>query len=212
MAVSKNSVQIADLHSLPAFGINKMTPMTSYDGPWVNILQAPIHTSMQKDLIIGVSLECGLFTDTSVSSQLLNKVSAQSEACIEVQVLLDGLTLDQFPFSGPNKPVIFNRRSQTLVAQFAGMVTTDPVTGVITVTDEFLELILDTTEANAFNWVAANVGQGDHVVSVQSRISIKSNASSGGNAVAAGGVGWGSLTVEEVRLVKSATPLNPLTP
>lgn len=205
---AKNAVQIANLTGLPGISVSKAAPATSYDGVWTNILTASIHTSQQKDLMVGVSAECALFTDTKVSSSLLDKSGATAEAAIEVQVLFDGLTLDNQPFSGPNTPVIFNRRAQTLLAQLAGLVVVNP-DGTITVLPETIELILDTTEANSFNWAIANCGAGDHTVTVQARLSIKTDAFNGGTAAAAGGIGWGSLTVEEVRLVKDATPLTP---
>src|SRR5207249_6150301 len=73
---AKNAVQIANLTGLPGITVSKTAPATSYDGVWVNILTAQIHTSQQKDLMVGVSAECALFTDTKVSSALLDKSGA----------------------------------------------------------------------------------------------------------------------------------------
>jgi len=209
MAVSKFSCAVKDLTGLPGLSVSHLAPENALKGSWVKVLSAPIQTASQKDLLIDVSLVTSLFTDTSVSSQLLQKVSAQAEACIDVQVLVDGKTLDKWPLSGPNTPVTFDRRAQTLIAQFAGLAVTDPVTGIVTVTSEFLEFILDTTAAHSFKWVVADLQQGNHTVEVQARLTIDSNVSSGGSAAAAGCVGWGSCVVEEIRLIRGATPLTP---
>ncbi len=86
------------------------------------------------------------------------------------------------------KVVIFNKRVQELSATLGGViescevnvdVTVDPDTGVGTgsgtiiiaddciVTDEEIGLILSTTSANHFNFVAPNLAPGHHTISVE---------------------------------------------
>ncbi len=68
---------------------------------------------------------------------------------------------------------------------------------------ETIELILETMDAASFNFVAVNVPQGIHTISVQARIDTATSAQLG-SAVATALVGKGSMTVESVRLIKDA--------
>ena len=70
------------------------------------------------------------------------------------------------------------------------------------VTDEEIEFILDTMAAHHFNFVAKDLGPGDHEISVLvSGTTGKSSLDSSATI----GVGQGSLTVEEVRAVNDGT-------
>jgi len=70
------------------------------------------------------------------------------------------------------------------------------------VTPETIELILDSMDAASFNFVAVDVPQGVHTVSVQARIDSTGSAQTGSFS-ALGTVGKGSVTVESVRLIKN---------
>ena len=67
-------------------------------------------------------------------------------------------------------------------------------------TDEEIELILDTTAAHHFNFVAANLSSGVHTIDVKAEIV---SATTSADADASAIVGPGSLTVEEVRATNS---------
>ncbi len=163
---------------------------------WSTILKGQIHTATPKDLLIGVSLETTLFTDTLVKSSGGQKATSTAEAGIEVQVLVDG----NAAFPGV---VVFDKRMQQLSATLGGFTSCSDVNGdgIIDVTtecsltDEEIELILNTTAAHHFNFVQANLGQGTHSVVVKAKISNTDNA----YAV----LGKGSLSVEEVQAVNS---------
>ncbi len=175
------------------------------------ILESTIHTPNKKDLLIGVSLETGLYTQTRVKGKNGDSDSASAMAGIDVTVYVDGV---------PAEPgtVTFNERSQQLSAVLGGViesctfatdndgdgVTDDEITITIEddciVTDEEIELVQRTMSAHHFNFVAADLGSGDHVVTVKAKIA--TDASSGnGSANATALVGKGSLTVEEVRAI-----------
>jgi len=62
-------------------------------------------------------------------------------------------------------------------------------------------LILDTMDAATFNFVAVDVPQGLHNISVQARIIAGAEVQTG-SASATATVGKGTLTVESVRLIK----------
>jgi hypothetical protein len=70
-------------------------------------------------------------------------------------------------------------------------------------TPEELGLILDTLEAHHFNFVIDDLGSGIHTIVVEARVTTSANWQLG-SASATGAVGKGTVTVEEVRLVKGA--------
>ena len=172
------------------------------DMAWTTVLANNIRTPNQKDLFIDVSLECGLYTKTLVKSAG-SKDTAKAEAGVYVQVLVDG---------DPAYPgeVVFCRRTQELTALFGGIMeacTDLNGDGIITYdectwTPEELELVLDTMNANSFNFILDDLSSGVHTVEVQARISSVTEAGAGA-AEAKATIGKGSMTVEEVRLIQN---------
>ena len=79
--------------------------------------------------------------------------------------------------------------------------TVSIVVDPLCVLPETIELILETMDAASFNFVAVDVPQGVHTVSVQARIDTDTSVQTG-TASAEGLVGKGSMTVESVRLIK----------
>lgn len=195
---AKNAVQLSDVALVPATG----------QQTWVPILRTSIKTSQQKDLVIGVSLETGLFTQTLVRSKGGNADTSTAEATVQIRVTVGNRTAEP-------GVVTYDKRYQELMASFGGVLNCADlnVDGVITfdecaLTEEELELILDTMGAHAFNFVLDDLGAGTHEVVVEAMV--ETNASwQLGSASATGAVGKGSLTVEEVRLVRGAEILVP---
>ena len=182
-------------------------PLTSgaSEGEWATIMASRLKTSNMKDLFVDVSLETSLFTETNVKSKNGQRDTTTAQGQIEVQVLVDGQ---------PAHPgvVVFDRRVQTLTAVFQGLLTDsivlDPLTGVITIDEATVEpeevgLLLDTMQAGSFNFIAQDVSSGIHTIEVQARIDLGGEAQAG-NLVAKAAVGKGSVTVEEIRLIKDA--------
>ena len=81
---AKYSLQVADFTLLdsPVVVTSPTQLEVSKDYGWKTILKAPIKTSSQKDLVMGVSLEAGLYTDTTVSSSKLRPDQSVSKATI----------------------------------------------------------------------------------------------------------------------------------
>lgn len=183
-----------------------LLPATTTTGNWVTVLSNQIKTANQKDLFVGVSLEVGLYTQTLVRSKNMETDTSTARGVVQVRVLIDG----QLAEPGA---VVFGRRSQTLSATLEGAIAsclsivTNPdgsqsiVLDPNCVTPEEIELILETMDAAAFNFVATDVPQGVHTVSVQARIDT-SGSKEQGEFEAKGTVGKGSMTVESVRLIK----------
>jgi len=210
--------------------------LTAEDGLNKEILSTTIKTPNKKDLLIGVSLDTGLYTNTLVRDKFTgaaDTTSATSNAVagVSIEVLLDGKPV------APS-PVIFDQRDQKLSAKLAGILNnctdldgdglitlaecnnncTDVngdgqiiadeclnctdlnADGIITfdecLINEEIQLILNTMGAHHFNFVAANVTPGVHIVTVKATITtLVDNV----NANAMALVGKGTLTVEEVR-------------
>ncbi len=183
-----------------------LIPPTNTTSGWVTILANTIKTANQKDLFIGASLECGLYTLTKVASKNMKADTSVAEAHVHVRVLVDGNEAE------PGE-VVFARRSQELTAILEGAIggclslqtnadgTTSIVVDETCVTPEVIEFIQHTMDANAFNWVAVDVPQGNHLISVQARIETF-GAAELGQSEATATVGKGSMTVESVRLIK----------
>jgi len=201
---SKSAAQVANLTVMAT------TPGGAIVTPWQPILSASIHTSQQKDLVISVSLESSLLTRALAKSRNKTQDKSMASAGIEVQVLVDG---------APAYPgvVVYNKRKQELTATFqgilAGCLTTSLETGGVIidpacVEPEELDLLLDTTSANHFNFILDDVGVGTHAIEVQARIDLSASSQTGaGEAKAI--IGKGSVVVEEVRLVKGADVFEP---
>jgi hypothetical protein len=84
---------------------------------WSTVLTGQTHTATPKDLLIGVSLETSLLTDTQVKSSKGVQDVSTAEAGIEVKVLVDGIE------AAPGV-VIFDKRKQVLSATLGGYLPT----------------------------------------------------------------------------------------
>lgn len=183
------------------------------------ILHSLIKTANKKDLLIGVSLQSAIYTNTKVKGKNGSAEEAEAMAGVMVEVLID----DQLVF--PAK-VVFSKRIQELTAVLGGVIESCEVTcdtdqlslettcNDITiaddcvVTDEEIGLILNTTSANHFNFVAPNLDPGEHDVKVKatalSSVEVVNGVDGGDNeAESYAIVELGSLTVEEVRATNS---------
>jgi hypothetical protein len=173
---------------------------------WETVLQTTIRTSEQKDLFVGVSLQTGLFTDTLVRSKGGTADTATAAASVEVRVKVTGPEGVRYAEPGD---VIFDKRSQTLMAKFGGVLSgCADLDGdghisldECTLEEEELQLILDTLAAHHFNFALDDLGSGVHAVEVQARIATTASFGAG-SATAKAMVGKGAVTVEEVRLLK----------
>jgi len=154
-----------------------------------NILTQTIKTANDKDLIIDASLLSGLYTETNVKSKGGNKDMSAAAAAVVLGVEIDD---DFWAFPGP---IIFNARGQVLSATLQGIVEDDNVTA------EEIGLIIGTLSANSFNFIVPDLDAGMHKVEV-SALLVTFAASQTGSAKAKAVIGLGSVTIEEVRMVK----------
>jgi hypothetical protein len=192
-----------------------LIPDSSSTAPPKTVLRTVIKTPNKKDLLIGVSLETALFTQTQVKGRNGTTDTSSASATLEVSVLLDGKPFNLTNLSGAFPPkVVYDKRAQTLSATLGGVIQScrdlngDGVITVATeciVTDEMIQLILDTMAAHHFNFVAANLSPGTHTLEVQVGVGVDTSFGAG-SASATAGVGRGSLTVEEVRAINQVVP------
>jgi hypothetical protein len=160
------------------------------------ILRAMIKTPNKKDLLIGVSLESAIYTDTTVKGKNGSAEKAGAEAGILVKVLIDpeyqAQELASYTMAYPRE-VVFAHRIQELSAVLGGVIESCnvslDVTGTVDdlgnvtgtadgtiiigrdceVTEEEIGLALNTTSANHFNFVAPDLTPGEHTVVVMAK-------------------------------------------
>ena len=175
---------------------------------WSTIMHGVMKTSQQKDMVMTASMEVGLYTRTLVRSKLGTPDTSSAMAGVEVRMVVDaGTPNERIAYPGP---VVFGRRTQELTATFQGLIdgcqSVDPATGSVIINEtcvkpEELQLVLDTMNANSFVFGLDNMGAGVHDVKVQARMSLNTTVQTG-DVEARVTMGKGSMSVEEVRLVK----------
>jgi len=158
---------------------------------WTTVHSQQIKTANAKDLFIDVALQCGLYTRTK-SEMKVGGDTSTAHAQIEVRVLVDN------DVANPAEPgeVVFDKRVQTLTTELYKALMDS--TGLPIDNIGYVELILETLQAHAFNFVKADVTAGVHTIAVQARV--LSDISNNANAL--GAVGMGSTAIESVRMIK----------
>ena len=192
---AKATAQVASLNVLAAAAANDF-------GQWNTILSNSLKTANQKDVFVDVTMECGLYTKTLVQSKGGQRSTAAAEGRVEVRVLIDGHVAEP-------GAVTFCQRRQELSATFQGLIdgclSVDGEGNVVLdetcLQAEEVELIQETMIAAGYNFVSGDLSSGVHTIEVQARIELNSSAGSGA-AEARAVLGKGSVTVEEVRLIK----------
>jgi hypothetical protein len=188
-----------------------------------------IHTANQKDLFVDVAMQCGLSTTTTVVTNITedptapgngkkttkkaDTSSAIAEAGLGVKVTMDGNPSSTYVY--PGNYVTFCKRSQTLEAILGQALVCDDMNGdnVITLqdecdlTDQQITMILNTLSAHSFNFIIPDVGPGDHTITIWATYTTDTTVEGGRVATATAMFGLGSVTVEEVRMVKDTVIL-----
>ena len=175
-------------------------------GTWSTILKQTIKTVDGKSIIVNPSLVCNLFTFTKVSSKGGDIDTEWAYGAIRVRVALKNLDTDEVTFFEPDggtaeNGVVYSRRLQAMQAKFSGIITRNPDgTYLQPITEEeFVSLLLLTSDAHSFNFLATDVRQGNYEVQVQARLV---RFDSGLDATAFAWIGKSAVTIEEVRLIK----------
>ena len=187
-ASAKATAQIAELEVVSASAAEG--DEVDWDSSGVaEILTQTIKMANGKDLFIDVSLLSGLYTETNVKSKGGNKDTSGAAAAVLVAVFVDG------DMAFPGYPIVFEGRVQVLTATLGGYLVGDVLT------PEEIGLIIGTLSANSFNFIVQDLDSGMHEVVVKAAC-VTGAFSQQGSAAAVAAIGLGSVTIEEVRMVK----------
>jgi hypothetical protein len=146
----------------------------------VTLLSATAKTSAPTDLSLSLHTECALWTDVQVAGG----GSSTSKAAVKVWIELDGSPVPVSVLAGDDGKVVFCNRELGL----------DLLGGSV------IDLFEKTRSANAFQWMALNVGPGDHSIVVKARL----EANVIGTGIAQAGVGRRTLIVEPGKMAVDA--------
>ncbi len=213
---SKAAVALGDLIDLGARA--STSGAATNDTGYVTVMQAFIKMAEQKDLSADVAIQCGLITDTTVRSKGGTIDISKAKGAVSIRVKGTNQSTGQVRYFEPSENgtapdggpagVTYCARLQQMEAKFAGLnCTADLTTGVVTCADpEELRLLLETLNANAFNYLLADASSGVWKVEVQARAKsdVQLSGSGLGAAAAEAFVGLGSTRLESLRLIKDA--------
>lgn len=157
------------------------------------VLSTTVQTpnSSSTALVIRPSLVTGLYTDTKLTSGSSN--SSTATAGVRVYVKMDGKPVAPDLGNG----VVFDERFQQLSSNLLNQITQCAATfGSTNLQACYVDLLQSTLSAHSFDFVAPNVGGGNHTLTVSWSI-IDAPTNGGGTTAAC--VGPGVLTVEQVK-------------
>jgi hypothetical protein len=155
-------------------------------------LSTIIKTSEKADLIISLTAECALTTDVKIKGSGKEETST-SMAQIKVRVLVDG----EEAYPGE---INFAYRKMELKGLLWAPENFDPIDpeDLLDLPEQYIEIYEETCSANAFNFIAKNVGSGVHTIEVQ--VMTDATADFEGARIGAT-LGKRTLVVEEVQMV-----------
>lgn len=158
----------------------------------VTILSGILRSSAPSDLLLSVTSECAITTDVKTEGN----DDQMAEGVVKVWVEIDGeaVGINNIPTSTTSaeaqddgKVVFCNRSYRRKTTLFDDE-------------DATIETFFRTREANAFNWVALNVGNGTHEVAVKATLTETAT----NKATADAAVGNRTLVVEPAKLANDA--------
>lgn len=168
----------------------------------VSALNIPIKTANKSDLLVGISLQSSVLTETKTKGRNGDTNLSVAEGMVQVCLTVSGVDAANI---APGC-VVFESRRQTLETKLSGVLTcpafdTADVDDFCSITDdEEVNLLLETMSANHFNFVVRNVSSGNHTVSVTITATTSTSCTTFEESCRAEvAVGPGSITVEEVR-------------
>jgi hypothetical protein len=213
--------------SLPATCVDLYTgAAVATENQWIEIMAKPVKLSNSQSLFVSPSLVSGLYTRTRTKTNTGETSTATAMGAVYLRAVLvpdgggapivaapltscAGGVLGCAELESGNWGVILDSRIQSLTQELSACVvdvTSIPGTsdGTCTFTST-IDLLLQTTSANSFNFVFPKVGQGTYELRVYAAVgsgaTVVASGTSGGTAVGAAAFGVGSVLVESVRLV-----------
>jgi hypothetical protein len=183
------------------------------DSGLVSVMTTNLANSQSSSFLINASLVTGLLTNTTVKSNAGGASSSTATGSVQVGVVIDGnfspngQYLSGGTYAAPGL-LSFDTRAQTLTATLgqtlSGCTTVNGILQCTSLTDQQIQLVLDTTSAHSFEFILANVGNAPnsapHRIDVVAKVTSSTLSSGLGTALAAACYGAGSLVVDSVRL------------
>ena len=185
---------------------------------------ARIKVPQQKELLIGLSAEIGLTTNTSIKGKNGGTARAIADAGAYVEICALHTGTSEVEACAMPGPVTLSRRVQELNATLGGVIEScedlneDGVIDVKTeceVSDEEIGLMQDTLASHHFNFVLPDMDQGEYDITAYfmtsadvevdiSEISVMEGGEVSGSAFANAFIGSYMMTVQQVRAVKGS--------
>jgi hypothetical protein len=183
---------------------------------------ATIKVPQDKELLVGVSAEIGLTTDTSIKGKnggAARSIAGASAGTLVFACPVDGGACTDVALPGP---ITLSQRIQVLSATLGGVLEsctdlddsgTIDVKTECEVSDEEIGLMLDTLAAHHFNFVLPNMDQGEYNIIVVfgtgamaqidiDETSVEEGGTVSGSAFATAWIGSYMVTVQQVRATK----------
>lgn len=159
-------------------------------------LTVPIKTANKSDLLVGVSLQSSVLTETKTKGRSGETNLSVAEGKVDVCIEIDGGAHTDF---APDC-VTFEMRRQTLETKLSGVLTCPGDDFCEVTDDEEVNLLLETMSANHFNFVVRDLSSGNHTVTATITGSTDTSCATADETCRAEvAVGPGSITVEQVR-------------
>jgi hypothetical protein len=153
-------------------------------GETLDLLTGTIKSSSPSDLVISLTLECSILTQVQTVGNDFSEATARIVAWVEIDGVPVGVN------SGDDGRVVFcDRVHQQETSLFDDENAT-------------IRSYLDTRTANAFNWIALNVGNGVHSVVARAELITETDDDL---ALADAVVGKRTLVVEPTKLANDVT-------
>jgi len=156
----------------------------------VTILSACMRTSNPADLVFFLTAECSIVTTVTTVGNDDQSAFGQIRMWVEVDGKPVGIIAAHQGTSDDGRVVFCNRTH----SQTTSMFVADP--------QATIKEGLATEEANAFNWVAMNVGSGIHSVTVHAELTQKTTADATANEV----IGARTLVVDTTQTAQDQAP------
>lgn len=174
----------------PADKIGVSASTVDVFGPGVPppILTGSMRTATTTDLIFSLTAECALWTNVVNTGDQVS----ESLARVTMWVELDHHRVPVSAKGGDNGEVVFcDRLHRQTTVNFDN--------------DQRIEQFQRTRDANAFNWIALNVGNGIHTIEVFTRLEATGQAGSQADAIFQAAVGKRTLVVQPEKLANDAS-------
>jgi hypothetical protein len=198
---AKHTVRLSELLLLPA--VSTLTTNQTASGEWKDLLHTTLTTPQRKNLVMVVALEAGLHTNVPARARPASGAESSARGTLELRLLVDGKQV------APG-PLVLAENSQEVMTRFGDLLSSCTDTdsdGTVYASECIFTLeeqrrVLRALDMHALSFALDDIDTGTHDLRVQARITVTSQGASG-SASAGAWIGRGSITVEEVRLVKS---------